>query len=82
MEKIAEMCKKHSLKFTSEEFFDLWTTPYSDRVDINCWHAPTSYDIWCFVKAQKGRWIGLDEAMQFVRKNFRVDDKYVEELTK
>jgi len=82
MEKVAEICKKHNLKFTSEEFFDLWTTPYSDCVDIGCWHAPTSYDIWSFVKAQNGRWIGLDEAILFVRKKFHVNDKYVEELTK
>jgi DNA repair photolyase len=46
MESIAETCKKYNLKFTSEEFFDLWTTPYSDCVDINCWHAPTLYDVW------------------------------------
>jgi len=45
MESIAQVCRKHNLKFTSEEFFDLWTTPYSDCVDINCWHAPTLYDI-------------------------------------
>jgi DNA repair photolyase len=50
MESIAEICKKHNLKFASEEFFDLWTTPYSDCVDINCWHAPTLYDVWRFYK--------------------------------
>jgi DNA repair photolyase len=51
METIAQICKNYNLKFTSEEFFDLWTTPYSDCVDINCWHAPTLYDIWSFIKA-------------------------------
>jgi len=35
----AELCRKHGLKFTFEEFFDLWMTSYSDCVDINCWHA-------------------------------------------
>jgi DNA repair photolyase len=50
MELIAEICKKCNMKYTSEEFFDLWTTPYSDCVDINCWHAPTLYDVWRFVK--------------------------------
>lgn len=48
MESIAETCKKYNMKFTSEEFFDLWTTPYSDCVDINCWHALTAYDVWRF----------------------------------
>jgi len=46
MESTAELCRKHGLKFTSEEFFDLWITSYSDCVDINCWHAPTAYDVW------------------------------------
>jgi len=50
MEKIAEKCKEYNLKFTSEEFFDLWTTPYSDCVDINCWHAPTAYDVYYLMK--------------------------------
>jgi DNA repair photolyase len=45
MEEIAKTCSKNNLKFTSEEFFDLWTTPYSDCVDIG-WHNPTLYDKW------------------------------------
>jgi DNA repair photolyase len=52
IESIAELCRKYGLKFTSEEFFDLWTTPYSDCVDINCWNAPTAYDVWRFYKRQ------------------------------
>jgi len=55
MESIAEICRKYKLKFTSEEFFDLWTTPYSDCVDINCWHAPTAYDVYCFMKTRNNR---------------------------
>ncbi|MEM3697856.1 MAG: radical SAM protein, partial [Candidatus Bathyarchaeia archaeon] len=50
METIAETCKRYNLKFTSEEFFDLWTTPYSDCVDINCWHNPTAYNGWRCLK--------------------------------
>lgn len=81
MESIAETCKRYNMKFTSEEFFDLWTTPYSDCVDINCWHAPTAYDIWCFLKTQNNRnSISLDDVIEFIKKNFHVDDEYLKSL--
>jgi hypothetical protein len=46
MEENAEICSKYNLKFTSEEFYGLWTTPYSDCVDINCWHVHLSGYLW------------------------------------
>lgn len=55
MESIAQKCRKYGLKFTSEEFFDLWTTPYSDCVDIDCHHAVTLYDVWEFLKVQNNK---------------------------
>ena len=45
MESIAEQCKKYNMCFTTEEFINLWTTPYSDCVNIDSWHAPTAYDM-------------------------------------
>lgn len=80
MQEISEICSNHSLGFTSEEFFDLWTTSYSDCVDINCWHAPTSYDLWRYLKNQRGKWVTLDEAMKFIETNFQVDEKYFKTL--
>lgn len=82
MEEIAETCLKYRIKFTSEEFFDLWTTPYSDCVDINCWHAPTSYDLWKFLKTKNGKWVGLEEAVEFIKKNFHANDHFLQQLTK
>jgi len=82
MEFIAETCRKHNLTFTSEEFWDLWTTPYSDCVDINCWHAPTLYDMLYFLKSQNYRKTELYEIVGFVRNNFHVDKDYIEKLTK
>lgn len=81
MEFIAETCKKYNLKFTSEEFFDLWTTPYSDCVNINCWHAPTSYDLWKLVKTKNGSWVCLEEAVEFVKKNLCIDSHFLQTLS-
>jgi hypothetical protein len=82
MEEIAETCTKYNLKFTSEEFYDLWTTPYSDCVDINCWHAPTSFDLWNFLKSKNGKWVSLREIIEFIKKNFHVDRRYFQKLAK
>lgn len=52
MEFIAEKRKQYHMCFTAEEFLDLWTTPYSDCVSFDSWHAPTAYDIVKFMKSQ------------------------------
>lgn len=80
MESLAETCKKNNLRFTSEEFFDLWTTPYSDCVDIDCWHAPTAYDIWRLAITKNGKQFDLDEAVQILVKNLDVDERYLKKL--
>jgi len=49
--RLQKKCKELGICFTAEEFLDLWTTPYSDCVNIDGWHAPTAYDIVKFIKS-------------------------------
>jgi DNA repair photolyase len=81
MEEIAKTCEKYNLKFTSEEFFDLWTMPYSDCVDIDCWHAPTLYDVRRFMKTESESH-NLKEVGEFIHNNFCVEKEYFQKLAK
>jgi hypothetical protein len=75
MESVAEKCKKLGMCFTAEEFIDLWTTPYSDCIDIDGWHAPTAYDIVKFMKSQPKN-ESMEVAIDFIKKNFVTDKKW------
>jgi len=81
MESIAEVCKQNSMCFTAEEFLDLWTTPYSDCVAFDCWHAPTAYDIVKFMKSQNPKNSSVEDTIDFIKKNF-VTEKNWEKLLK
>jgi DNA repair photolyase len=70
MESIAEVCKQNNMCFTAEEFLDLWTTPYSDCVAIDCWHAPTAYDIFEFINSQRIKNVSKEVVINFIKKNF------------
>jgi len=74
MESIAEVCKQNSMCFTAEEFLDLWTTPYSDCISIDCWHAPTAYDIFEFINSQRIKNVSKDVVINFIKKNFVLED--------
>ena len=60
--------------FTAEEFLDLWTTPYSDCINVNSWHAPTAYDIVKFIKSHPTN-ACLEEVID-IKKNFATDKKW------
>lgn len=81
LESIASSCTKYNVKFSSNEFFDLWTGPYNDCIDIDCWHAPTRYDYWHYLKS-KNSWVKLEEMKTFVLSNFEVDKRYLQTLNK
>jgi hypothetical protein len=68
-ESIAEKCKELNMNFTAEEFLDLWTTPYSDCINIDGWHAPTAYDIVKFIKSHPTN-ASLEEVIEHTKKNF------------
>jgi hypothetical protein len=70
MESIAEKCKKLGMCFTAEEFIDLWTTAYSDCVNIDSWHAPAAYDITQFMKSQYSTNASLEKVIEYLKKNF------------
>ena len=58
--------------FTAEEFLDLWTTPYSDCINVNSWHAPTAYDTVKFIKSNPTN-ACLEEVID---QNFATDKKW------
>jgi DNA repair photolyase len=72
LESIAEKCKGLGMCFTAEEFLDLWTTPYSDCINVNSWHAPTAYDIVKFIKSSPTN-ACLEEVID---QNFVTDKKW------
>ena len=61
--------------FTAEEFIDLWTTPYSDCIDIDGWHAPTAYDIVKFIKSNPTN-ASLEEIIEHIKKNFATEKNW------
>ncbi|MCW3983205.1 MAG: radical SAM protein [Candidatus Bathyarchaeota archaeon] len=75
MEHIANKCKQLGMCFTSEEFLDLWTTPYSDCVNIDGWNAPTAYDILKKIKNQPKA--SKEQIIELIKKQFILDDKWV-----
>ncbi len=75
-ESIAEKCKQLGMSFTAEEFIDLWTTPYSDCVNIDSWHAPTAYDIVKFMKSQNPKNVSMEDTIDYIKKNFATDKKW------
>ena len=70
METIAEIWKQNKMCFTAEEFLDLWTTLFSDCVAINCWNAPTVYDIFEFINSQKIKNVSKEVVIDFIKNNF------------
>jgi DNA repair photolyase len=76
MESIAEKCKELGMCFAAEEFIDLWTTPYSDCVNIASWHAPTAYDIIKFMKSQNLNNASVEVIIDFIKKNFATEKKW------
>jgi len=76
MEEIAKQCRRNKMCFTSEEFLDLWTTKYSDCVDIDSWDAPTEFDIVKFMKSQDPANASLDEAIDHIKKNFAIEKNW------
>ena len=75
MESIAEKCKQYKMCFTSEEFPDLWTTRYSDCINIDCYHAPTIFDILEFVNSQTNNY-STDDVIDFIKQNFVTEMKW------
>ena len=75
MKSIAGMCKLNNICFTAEEFLDLWTTPYSDCVNIDCWHAPTMYEIWHLLESPN-RETDFQEIVQRITRDFKVNAKW------
>jgi hypothetical protein len=73
MESIAKLCKQNQMCFTAEEFLDLWTSRFSDCVAINCWHAPTVYDILEFINSQKPQNVSREAVIDFIKKNFALE---------
>ena len=74
-ESIAEKCKQLGMSFTAEEFIDLWTTSYSDCVNIDGWHAPTAYDIVKFIKSHPTN-VSLEEVIEHIKKNFATEKNW------
>jgi hypothetical protein len=74
-ESIAEKCKELNMCFTAEEFIDLWTTPYSDCVNIGSWHAPTAYDIVKFIKSHPAN-ACLEEVIEHIKKYFETEKNW------
>ena len=70
MEFVAEECKKRGMCFTSEEFLDLWTTPFSDCVSINGWNAPTAFDILELMKSNNNNQISKEDTIDQIKKSF------------
>ena len=64
------------MSFTAEEFLDLWTTPYSDCVNIEGWNAPTAYDIVQFMKSQNPANTSLEEVIEHIKRNFTVEKNW------
>ena len=60
----------------SRALLDLWTTKYSDCVNIDSWHAPTAYDIIQFMKSQSTTNTSLEEMIEYIKKNFVTDKKW------
>jgi DNA repair photolyase len=80
MVSIAGFCKLNNMGFTAEEFLDLWTTPFSDCVAINSWHAPTAYSIIEFMKNNPD--LTKEQAIQALRKEYSLDNKWEKLATK
>lgn len=68
--------------FTAEEFLDLWTSRYSDCVAIDCWHAPTAYDILEFINAQNIKNVRREVVIDFVKKNFALEKNWEQLMNK
>jgi DNA repair photolyase len=75
LESLAEKCKELGMCFTAEEFLDLWTTPYSDCINVNSWHAPTAYDTVKFIKSNPTN-TSLEEVIDHIKKNFATDKNW------
>jgi DNA repair photolyase len=80
MASIAGFCKLNNMGFTAEEFLDLWTTPFSDCVAINSWHAPTVYSIIEFMKNNPD--LTKEQAIQSLRKEYSLNNKWEKLATK
>jgi 3-methyladenine DNA glycosylase AlkD len=76
MKSIAGMCKLNNICFTSEEFLDLWTTKYSDCVDIDSWHAPTAYAFVEFLRCQDATDVKVEEVIDYVKRHFVTEKKW------
>jgi DNA repair photolyase len=71
VDSIAEKCKKLGMCFTAEEFLDIWTTPYSDCVNIASWNAPTAYDVIKLMKSHNPKIVSIEDVIDYSKKNFQ-----------
>ena len=44
------------------------TTKYSDCITINCWYAPTAYDILEFINSQKPENVNKELVIDFIKR--------------
>jgi len=80
MASIAGFSRLNGLCFTAEEFPQLWSTKYSDCVDIDCWHAPTAYDI--LELMQQNQSLTKEEIIDTLKQRFSLDNRWEKLMNK